>query len=104
MSTIKRNYGIYCEDNESDLSSKNKTLSKKLKTQKTQKSQPKFSTNTRILVISDDENNLPSLKTKSNNSKPKIIDISDSDEDELPSLETVLKNITKFAEYKNKQY
>ncbi|CAG8495283.1 13427_t:CDS:2 [Gigaspora rosea] len=88
MSTIKRNYGIYCEDNESDLSSKNKTLSKKLKTQKTQKSQPKFSTNTRILVISDDENNLPSLKTKSNNSKPKIIDISDSDEDELPSLET----------------
>ncbi|KAF0538761.1 hypothetical protein F8M41_007529 [Gigaspora margarita] len=29
-----------------------------------------------------------------------IIDISDSDEDELPSLETVLKNISKFTGYK----
>ncbi|CAG8638294.1 24415_t:CDS:1 [Gigaspora rosea] len=103
MSTIKRNYKIYCEDNESDLSSKNKTSSKKFKTQKTQKPQPKFSTNTGIIVISDDKNKLPSLKTKStgsNNSIQKIRDISDSDEDELPSLEIVLKNITKFAEYK----
>ncbi|CAG8830913.1 11108_t:CDS:1, partial [Gigaspora margarita] len=60
-------------------------------------------TNTEIIVISYNENKLPSLKTKStesNNSISKIIDISDSDEDKLPSLETVLKNITKFPGYK----
>ncbi|CAG8841639.1 20407_t:CDS:2, partial [Gigaspora margarita] len=102
MSTSKCNYEIYCEYNESDLL-KNKTSSKKLKKQTIQKPKPIFSKNTGIIVISDNENKLPSLKTKStesNNSISKIIDISDSDEDELPSLETVLKNITKFPGYK----
>ncbi|CAG8797803.1 45872_t:CDS:2 [Gigaspora margarita] len=82
MSTIKRNYEIYCEDNESNLSSKNKTPSKKFKTQKHKNLNQ---------IIFDDENKLLSLKTKStgfNNSTPKIIDIFDSDEDELLSLET----------------
>ncbi|CAG8475148.1 35721_t:CDS:2 [Gigaspora margarita] len=104
MATTKRNYKTYCEDNKSNFPSKNKTLFKiERKTQKTQILQPNFNINSEIIVISDsdnDKNELPFLKTKftkSKNSSPKIINISDSDdEDELPSLETVLKNITKY--------